>query len=98
MLTKKYNFVFKSLMDEIDRNMWRSAFRTGLPSAGLMLKKAVRNNKRREIFRQKLHILIEWYLALSEKKIQPRSRSVIKGHFWGCFGARPPQTPGMRHI
>ena len=85
-------------MDEINKNMWRSALRTDLPSVQLMLNKAVRNNKRREIFRQKLQILIEWYLALSEKKIQPRSRSVIKGHFWGCFGARAPQTPGMRHI
>ena len=61
-------------MDEINKNMWRSALRTDLPSARLMLKKAVRNNKRHENSRQILQILIEWYLAMSEKKIQPRSQ------------------------
>ena len=68
MLTKKYNLVFKSLMDEINENMWRSGLRTYLPAARFMLNKAVRNNKRRENSRQMLQILIEWYLAMSEKK------------------------------
>ena len=51
-----------------------TALRTNLRSARLMLNKVVRNTKRQEISSQMLQILKEWYLAMSEKKIQPRSQ------------------------